>query len=391
MYRQPRFFAVFALIAFGLLLAAPATGSAQTTRVKKLDLNTATQAELEGLKGIGPALAAKIIAARPFKAVADLKNVSGISEATYDAIKGQVTVRSARAVAQTAEAKAKTTKEKAVQTTETKAKTETKAVTEKAAQAAAPVSAVGRVNLNTATQAELEGLKGIGPALAAKIIAARPFKAVADLKNVSGISEATYDAIKGQVTVRAPRAVAQTAETKAVTEKATQAAAPVSAVRRINLNTATQAELEGLKGIGPALAAKIIAARPFKTVADLKNVGGISEATYDAIKGQVTVRAPRAGAEAREAKAGSETAARETGTAAAVQEEEAVHPTLKPGETVNINTATQEQLEALLGIGPVKAQAIIAGRPYAQIEDIMKVKGIKEKTFAKIKDYIVVK
>ncbi|MGA2361752.1 MAG: helix-hairpin-helix domain-containing protein [Candidatus Aminicenantales bacterium] len=298
MYRQPRFFAVLALIVFGLMLAAPATGSAQTTRVKKLDLNTATQAELEGLKGIGPALAAKIIAARPFKTVADLKNVSGISEATYDAVKGQVTVRAARAVAQTAGTKAKATTEKAVQTTETKAKTETKAATERATQAAAPVSAVGRINLNTATQAELEGLKGIGPALAAKIIAARPFKTVADLKNVSGISQATYDAVKGQVTVRTPKVAAEAREAKA--------------------------------------------------------------------------------------KAGSE-------TAAAVQEEEAVQPKLKPGETININTATQEQLEALLGIGPVKAQAIIAGRPYAQIEDIMKVKGIKEKTFAKIKDYIVVK
>jgi competence ComEA-like helix-hairpin-helix protein len=169
--------------------------------------------------------------------------------------------------------------------------------------------------------------------------------------------------------------------------------AQTTRVKKLDLNTATQAELEGLKGIGPALAAKIIAARPLKTVADLKNVSGISQATYDAVKGQVSVRAPRAAAQAREAraKAGSETAARETGTAAAVQEEEAVQPKLKPGETININTATQEQLEALLGIGPVKAQAIIAGRPYAQIEDIMKVKGIKEKTFAKIKDYIVVK
>jgi DNA uptake protein ComE-like DNA-binding protein len=44
-----------------------------------------------------------------------------------------------------------------------------------------------------------------------------------------------------------------------------------------------------------------------------------------------------------------------------------------------------------LGIGPVRTQAIIAGRPYAKIEDIMKVKRIKEKTFAKIKDFIVVR
>ncbi|HTN71699.1 MAG TPA: helix-hairpin-helix domain-containing protein, partial [Methylomirabilota bacterium] len=63
---------------------------------------------------------------------------------------------------------------------------------------------------------------------------------------------------------------------------------------------------------------------------------------------------------------------------------------LAPGERVNINTATKEKLEALPEIGPVKAQAIIEGRPYKKVEDVMKVKGIKEGTFNKIKDLITV-
>ena len=62
---------------------------------------------------------------------------------------------------------------------------------------------------------------------------------------------------------------------------------------------------------------------------------------------------------------------------------------------VNINTATKEELDALPGIGPVKAQAIIdyrnANGPFKTPEDIMKVKGIKEGEFAKIKDIITVK
>jgi competence protein ComEA len=58
---------------------------------------------------------------------------------------------------------------------------------------------------------------------------------------------------------------------------------------------------------------------------------------------------------------------------------------------VNINTASKQQLEKLPGIGPVKAQAIIDGRPYQAKEDIMKVKGIKQGTFDKIKDVITVK
>jgi len=61
---------------------------------------------------------------------------------------------------------------------------------------------------------------------------------------------------------------------------------------------------------------------------------------------------------------------------------------------VNINTATKEELDALPGIGSVKAQAIIdyrnANGPFKTPADIMKVKGIKEGEFAKIKDQIAV-
>ena len=61
---------------------------------------------------------------------------------------------------------------------------------------------------------------------------------------------------------------------------------------------------------------------------------------------------------------------------------------------ININIADEAQLTTLTGIGATRAQAIIAYReengPFAAIEDIMNVQGIKEGTFAKIKDEIVV-
>lgn len=47
-------------------------------------------------------------------------------------------------------------------------------------------------------------------------------------------------------------------------------------------------------------------------------------------------------------------------------------------------------MDKLFEIGPVKAQAIIDGRPYNKIEDLMKVKGIKGGIFEKIKDHITV-
>ncbi|HET7097047.1 MAG TPA: helix-hairpin-helix domain-containing protein, partial [Casimicrobiaceae bacterium] len=61
---------------------------------------------------------------------------------------------------------------------------------------------------------------------------------------------------------------------------------------------------------------------------------------------------------------------------------------------VNINTATKEELDALPGIGPVKAQAILdyrkANGPFKTPEDIMKVSGIKEGEFSKLKGLISV-
>lgn len=61
----------------------------------------------------------------------------------------------------------------------------------------------------------------------------------------------------------------------------------------VNINTATQSELETLTGIGPSTALKIINYREengkFKTIEDLKNVPGIGEAKFEAIKNEICV------------------------------------------------------------------------------------------------------
>lgn len=61
----------------------------------------------------------------------------------------------------------------------------------------------------------------------------------------------------------------------------------------ININTASQTELETLTGIGPSTALKIINYRKeagkFKTIEDIKNVPGIGEAKFEAIKDQICV------------------------------------------------------------------------------------------------------
>jgi competence protein ComEA len=63
----------------------------------------------------------------------------------------------------------------------------------------------GRVNLNTATLAQLDALPGVGPVLAQRIIEHRDqrggFRAVSDLRQVNGIGDARYEELKDLVTV----------------------------------------------------------------------------------------------------------------------------------------------------------------------------------------------
>lgn len=71
---------------------------------------------------------------------------------------------------------------------------------------------------------------------------------------------------------------------------------------------------------------------------------------------------------------------------------QATHAKDEQPEVVNINTATQEQLETLPGIGPTKAKAIIEYRetkgPFRNPIDIQKVRGIGPKTWEQFKDRI---
>ena len=63
--------------------------------------------------------------------------------------------------------------------------------------------------------------------------------------------------------------------------------------KKVNINTASQSELDGLPGIGPALAQRIIDFREengeFKSIEDIQNVKGIGEAKFEEIKENICV------------------------------------------------------------------------------------------------------
>ncbi len=55
-----------------------------------------------------------------------------------------------------------------------------------------------------------------------------------------------------------------------------------------------------------------------------------------------------------------------------------------PSQRINLNSATETELESLPGVGPKLAARIVAGRPYNSLEDLDKVKGVGPSMLTKL-------
>jgi competence ComEA-like helix-hairpin-helix protein len=145
---------------------------------------------------------------------------------------------------------------------------------------------------------------------------------------------------------------------------------------KLDINSASPAEIEKLPRIGKGLAEEIVKRRPYAKVEDLRRVPGIGVKILDRLRPLIKVGPAVAATPGANATPGAGAAPGAT----------------QPGEEakVNLNTALPEELEKVPGVGPSTAKAIISGRPYGDVGELRNVLGVGPAKLEKMLPYVTV-
>ena len=147
-------------------------------------------------------------------------------------------------------------------------------------------SSSGLIDINRADLQGLQRISGVGPSIAQRIIDYRnshgAFISIEDLQKVKGIGTKTMERIRPQVTIQGSTTYSQKSQ-------------PSSGnTNLIDINHASQSELERISGVGAKTAQRIIEYRnshgSFSRVEDLLHVKGIGASKLNQIRSQVVIR-----------------------------------------------------------------------------------------------------
>ncbi|XP_036048861.1 endonuclease/exonuclease/phosphatase family domain-containing protein 1 [Onychomys torridus] len=157
-----------------------------------------------------------------------------------------------------------------------------------------------RLNINTATEEELMTLPGVTRAVARSIVEYREyiggFKKVEDLALVSGVGATKLEQVKFEICVSSKGNSAQHSPSSLrrdllAEQQPHHLATTVPLTPRVNINTATLAQLMSVRGLTEKMAVSIVDYRrehgPFRSVEDLVRMDGINAAFLDRIRQQV--------------------------------------------------------------------------------------------------------
>jgi DNA uptake protein ComE-like DNA-binding protein len=190
----------------------------------QININTCAPEDLHALPGVGIVLMRRIVSGRPYDSLDDLSGVQGISRALMGTLRQRSEV-----------------------------------VERKLVQSAESIPLVeDLLDLNSCDEADLRGLPLVGPALARRIVAARPFVNVDSLLEVEGIGPAMFPPLRSRVSVRVR-----------------------NPDERLDVNGCSSQSLQRLRGVGPALAMRVISGRPYGHWDDLLELDGIGPALLE--------------------------------------------------------------------------------------------------------------